>query len=369
MSFLHTLRFLLLAAVLASVVGGVCAWVYINDMVQPVLEPLNQAYTGYSNVPRRAPGLKLEVFEFTGWDGLPVQAVLATKDGEESSRQLSVIGSLAAQPATRLGQIDYVLVSVDWDHGIRSALPLAESLTAAGIACVLWDSRGKDNCRTYCTHGLQESRDVPALLDAVTKRSGMAHPVFAAVGQGYGASLLLQAAAMEPRIRGLVAIDAYASLRQSVVRTIPETMWRPIVMGLMDMRIRSIAGMESFEVAPGDRASDIKRDVPVLIVNLLQDNPVSTLEDALMIYRRLRSERREVWTLRSAEDSPESTSRDIFYGNGRRKQTPLSVRLVQDADSALPSIIHWMNEHVVDAVEAPRVVAPSRPVPTSESHL
>ena len=360
-------RFLMCIALIAAVWGGVSTWFYVNDLAQPVLHPLNQSYVGYANVPRKAPGLKMEPFTFKGWDGEDVQAVIAVKDGEESSRQLSVIGDLMHDPVERLHQIDYVLVCVDWDHGIRSALPVAESLTAAGLTCVLWEPRGKDDRRTYCTHGLKECRDVPMLLDAVTAQSGKENPVFAAVGQGYGAALLLQAAATEPRIRGLVSIDAYASLRQSVERTMPEGFLRPVVMWLMDQRIRRTAGMESFDVAPVERAADMKRDVPVLVVNLAQDSPVSNFKDALTIYRRLKSDHRDVWTLRSDNDPAGATHREMKLGRDRRSGAVL-VGLLQDEDSAMSSILHWINDRVVDAVQTPRVSDPARPDLTS-SHI
>lgn len=357
----HGVRRFLLSITLVGVVwGGVSCWFYVNDLAQPVLKPINQSYVGYTKVPRKSPGLHMEPFTFKGWDGGEVQAVIAVKDGEESSRQLSVIGDLMNQPVERLRQIDYVLVCVDWDHGIRSALPVAESLTAAGLTCVLWEPRGMDDRRPYCTHGLKECRDVPLLLDAVAARSGKKDPVFAAVGQGFGAGLLLQAAATEPRIRGLVSIDAYASLRQSVERTMPEGLLRPVVLWLMDQRISRTAGMESFDVAPVERAADMNRNVPVLVVNLAQDSPVSNFKDALNIYRQLPSDHRDVWTLRSETDPADATHRELRLGRGRRSQ-PVMVGLLEDEDRAMSSIVRWMNDCVVDAVEAPRVADPARP--------
>jgi hypothetical protein len=227
---------------------------------------------------------------------------------------------------------------------------------------VLWNPRGVDDRRAYCTHGLQESRDVPLLLDAVSARSGKKDPVYAAVGQGYGAGLLLQAAARESRIRGLVSIDAYASLRQSVQRTMPEGMLRPVLLWLMDQRISRTAGMESFDVAPVERAADLDRNVPVLVVNLVQDNPVSTLSDAVTIYRRLPSDQREVWTLRSETDPADATHREMRLG---RRRELVQVGLMNDEESTMSSIVLWLNDCVVDAVEAPRVADPARPNLTS----
>lgn len=364
----HPFRLLLLlTALLGAAAYGVHLYFYINDLAQPVLTPVNQAYSGYANLPKKAPGLHLAPFTFTGWDGGEMQAVLVTKEGEESSRQLSVIGDLAAHPAENLSSIDYALVCVDWDHGICSSLPLAETLTAAGIPCVLWDPRGMNDRRPYCTHGLKESQDVPLLLNALTERTGKSDAVIVGVGQGYGAGLLLQAAPTEPRLRGLISLDAYASLRESVQRTLPESIFTPLTLTLMDLRFNNTVGLDSFDVAAVERASAIPRTVPVLSVNLAQDNPVSTLKDAITIYRRLQSDSKEVWTLRHAEDAPDAEERTVEYVSGsgeKARKAAVAVRLFKDEDSVLTAMLHWMDEYVVAAVRAPRVADPARPVLT-----
>lgn len=349
-------RVFIILLLLAAIAGGVRMWSYINEQVQPILVPLNQAYAGYSNVPKKVPGLRLEEFSFTGWDNGEIRAVLAEKDGEESSRQLSVVGALTHRPATRLSYIDYVLVCVDWDHGIRSALPLAETLTAAGLRCVLWDPRGKDDRRPYCTHGLKECFDVPQLVNELVRRSGKENPVIVAVGQGYGAGLLLQAAAWEPRIRSIISIDAYASLRQAVRRIMPDSLLTPVLMGIMDMRINRMAGIECFDVAPVDRAAAIDRNVPVLVVNLARQNPVCTPKDALLIYKQLRSDIREIWTMPPADAE---IVREI-------EEDAIPVRYLTDEDSSLTDMIYWLNDTVVEALQSPRVRVPARPVPSTD---
>lgn len=368
----YTFRILLLLLLAGAASYGVRTYFYINDLAQPVLTPINQAYTGYANLPKKAAGLHLDPFTFTGWDGGPMQAVLVTQEGEETSRQLSIIGDLAVHPAEQLKHIDYALICVDWDHGICSSLPLAEALTAAGIACVLWDPRGMDDRRPYCTHGLKESLDVPLLLNALEERTGRQDAVIVGVGQGYGAGLLLQAAPAEPRLRGLVSLDAYASLRESVQRTLPESLMTQVTLALMDLKFNNTVGMDSFDVAAVERATDISRNVPVLVVNLAQDNPVSTMKDALTIYQRLRSDAKEIWTLRGPQDAPTEDTREVTYRQGndeKARKAQVAVRLLKDEDSVLSAMIHWLDESVVSAVLAPRVADPDRPVLTSEVQL
>lgn len=342
-------------------------YAYVNELAQPVLAPVNQSYVGYSYVPKKALGLHLEPFSFTGQDGGPVQAVLATKEGEESSRQLSVIGDLAVNPAGRLHEIDYVLICVDWDHGIRSALPLAESLTAAGLTCVLWESRGEGARRPYCTHGLKECGDVPLLVDELVRRSEKPRPLIVGMGQGYGAGLLLQAAAREPRLSGVISIDAVASLRQSVQRILPDSPLNFLTLALMDLKINSNVGIECFDVAPVESAARISRNVPVLVVNLAQNNPVATLRDAVTIYRQLPSDLREVWTLRTPEDATEARVREWDFVTGtvqKQHVDRVRIQLMKDEDSVVTGIIHWLNDSFLPALDAPLVTEPERPILT-----
>lgn len=359
----HRFRHLLILLFLLLAGAGVMrVWFYIEGQVQPILVPMNQAYTGYSNLPKKVLGLHMEPFTFKGWDGGEMQAVLVSKEGEESSRQLAVMSDLSVNPVEKLGVIDYVLLCVDWDHGIRSALPLAETLTAAGLRCVLWDPRGMDNRRPYCTHGLRESQDVPLLIDALEADSERPDPVIVAVGQGYGAGLMLRAAAHDKRIQGLAVIDAYASLRQSVKRMLPDSLLTPVVLELMNLRMDRTVGMECFDVAPVEQASFIDRDVPVLVIHLTRDNPVCTLADSLTIYHRLCSDRREVWALLRGDEAPPSLS-------PRQRDILPSVKRLFDEDSAMTSLVHWLDGPVADAILSPRIADPARPVPSSELHL
>ncbi len=380
MSFLRLSRVIILACLLGLGAGALWLWNYVDDLTAPILVPKNPAYEGVSELPRQAPGMQMEAFSFKGEDGVDVPALLVTRapynpaaEDDSTSRQLAVTADLATHKAERLGALDYVLVCVDWDHGIRSALPLTESLTAAGLTCVLWEPRGADSCRPHCTHGLRESRDVPRLIDALAARSGKENPVVVGIGQGFGASLMLYAAAAEPRLRGLVAIDAFASLRESVLRTLPQSrLFTPVTMWLVDRKLSGTIGIECFDVAPVESAARISRDVPVLVVNLSQDTPVSNLDDALTIYRQLPSDKREVWTLRRADDAPEAARREVHFTTGsaeKRRRETISVGLLDDADSAAISVIHWLNDCVVDAVETPHIVNPARPLLQSGTQL
>ena len=375
MRILRPILWLVFAAVLLGLAGGgVYLWFKVDDWVQPVLYPINQDYVGYSTVPEKVPGLRLTPLECKGWDGGDMTAFIVERapEGDESSRQLSVMADLATSPAKRLHRIDYVLVCVDWDHGIRSALPLAETLTAAGLRCVLWEPRGAGNRRPYCTHGLKESADVPMIINALVETSGKEKPVIIGVGQGYGAGLMLQAAARDPRLSGLVSVDAFVSLQEAVRHTLPDTPLRPLCIWLMDLKISSIVGFECFDVAPVESAARIDRNVPVLAVNLVRDSLVCSVKDAFTIYRQLKSDKRAVRTLRSAEDAPDATTRVFTFKEGKEnkeREVTVEVGLMDDVDSAWTGVIHWLNDDLVDSLENPPVLVPERPVLSPTQHL
>lgn len=375
MKIFRPILWILLTVVLLGLAGGgVYMWFKVDEWVHPVLLPLNPEHTGYSTVPDKVQGLRFTPLECKTGDGGEATAFIVERgpEGEESSRQLSVKADLNTQPADRLGYIDYVLVCVDWDHGIRSALPLAESLTEAGLRCVLWEPRGAGNRRQYCTHGLKECADVSPIIDALEKVSGKDKPVIVGVGQGYGACLLLQAAAREPRLSGLVAVDAFVSLREAVTHILPQTPFSPLYIWLMDIKMSSTVGFECFDVAPVESAARIDRNVPVLVVNLVQEGGVCSARDAYTIYRRLRSDTRAVWALRTPQDAPGVSSHVITYkeGKGNKEYTvSVEVGLLDDADSAWLRVIHWMNDVMVGSLETPRVLVPERPELKPEQQL
>ena len=360
--FIYRSFFILL--LLGLVAGAVSLWFYVERMAEPVLQPVNPSYEGMPIMPRNPRGLKLEPFTFKGWDGGDVQAVVATRDGEESSRQLSVIGELSVHPADNLGDIDYVLISVEWNYGIQSALPLAESLTAAGLTCVLWEPRGSNMRRPYCTHGLMERRDVPLLLDELSARKGKEDLFAVLLGQGFGASMLLQAAPADRRVRAVAAVDAYSSLREALQRKMKKSLFTMPTLWLIDRRISMTVGYECFDVAPVEQASRIDVDVPVILANVIQGSEIVQLKDALNIYRQMPCTNKQVWTLREAGDPADKDSREIELRVGRddkERLIKLDVKLMNDEEALAATIIRWLNDVAVPAVRAPGSLRVSRP--------
>lgn len=102
-------------------------------------------------------------------------------------------------------------------HGVRldkrSMMPVATLLADAGYRSVLVDLRGHGHSSgAYLTYGVVESRDGMQLLDALESRGIELGPV-GLHGFSYGGATAIHWAARDPRVRAVVAVAAFSSLR------------------------------------------------------------------------------------------------------------------------------------------------------------
>jgi len=101
-------------------------------------------------------------------------------------------------------------------HGIRddkrSQVSLGHSLAELGYRAVLIDLRGHGRSSgDWLTYGVVESRDISQLLDFLSNRQLLAGPV-GAIGSSYGGAVAIQTAAIDIRIKAVVAIAAFTSM-------------------------------------------------------------------------------------------------------------------------------------------------------------
>lgn len=100
-------------------------------------------------------------------------------------------------------------------HGVAdnrtSGVGIAQRFTPQGYDVLAYDSRAHGRSGgDYCTYGFHERRDLSRALDALGARDAVLF------GSSLGASVALQAAPAEPRIRGIIAQSAFADLREIV---------------------------------------------------------------------------------------------------------------------------------------------------------
>jgi len=105
-------------------------------------------------------------------------------------------------------------------HGIRSdkrsLVPGARRHASHGLRAVAVDLRGHgESSGRYLTYGVEESRDLWALVDELERRALLVRPL-SVVGSSYGAATALQYAALDPRVDKVVAMAPFASLREVV---------------------------------------------------------------------------------------------------------------------------------------------------------
>lgn len=343
-------RWLLILALLTVAGGAAWLWWRVDTQARRLLLPNNPLYSGYNDLPDKAQGVSLEPFELTGWDGTPVQACIVRKP-KESEGLTPRQQSLRERLSEELSGVDYALVCVDWDHGIRSALPLAEALAAAGITCVLWEPRGSSSARNFCTHGLHESADVPLIINELEKRTGHGNLIIAGIGRGFGAELMLQAAAVEPRLHAIVAIDAASSLNKTLKRANVSAPMRELI----GLRMNQLTGLEPFDIAAVKSASLISRELPVLVAHTGAELPAGSLEDAAAIYTQLRSDQRRLLTVRNAKDAPEATTRTITHstaGGKREIVQEIEADLANNADEVLVEVLRWLSNVLISQEES-----------------
>ncbi len=164
-------------------------------------------------------------------------------------------------------------------HGLHKHkayhLRLGQMLTERGFDAVLIDLRAHGRSGgEFTTYGAKEKHDVKRVMDRLVEQ-GMAHKPFYAFGETLGATVALQYAAIDDRVRGVVADAPYPSFRSQALRTI--TFSAP-TMGKEDFSevIASAARMGDFDPNEVSSIEAVKKlHCPVLLVHgfLTQEVP------------------------------------------------------------------------------------------------
>jgi pimeloyl-ACP methyl ester carboxylesterase len=105
-------------------------------------------------------------------------------------------------------------------HGIRdsklSSLASARGHVRRGYRVVILDSRGHgESTGPYLTYGVKEATDLHALVDHLESKGQLTRPLIV-IGTSYGAATALQYAAGDARVAKVVAISAFASMRELI---------------------------------------------------------------------------------------------------------------------------------------------------------
>jgi pimeloyl-ACP methyl ester carboxylesterase len=151
----------------------------------------------------------------------PPSAVPDTLLGRPLARRSIDVGPPAAtldawvlEPATQARATIVLLHGIRMDR--RSLSHVGAYLVDAGYRVVLLDLRGHGGSSgRFLTYGEVEARDVSQALDAMQRHAGSGEP-FGVFGFSYGAAVALETAARDPRVRAVVAVAPFSSLREVV---------------------------------------------------------------------------------------------------------------------------------------------------------
>jgi uncharacterized protein len=140
---------------------------------------------------------------------------------------------------------------------------IAQRFLDLGFAVVAFDQRAHgQSSGTFCTYGVRERKDLARVLDAVK-----VEPVFL-IGHSLGAAVSLQAAAEDPRIRGVVALSSFSELDTIVREHIPFFASQAQISAALS-RAEQDADFRISEASPVNACRRLT--VPVLLVHGTQD--------------------------------------------------------------------------------------------------
>ena len=178
-----------------------------------------------------------------------------------------------------------------------SMMGYAKFLLNSSYNVVMLDARAHgESGGLISTYGHVERYDVKAVMDALTASEHVDHAY--ALGESMGAAVALQAAAVDPRIEGVIAEGAfrnlhevmfdYAGLRWSAF--LGKTIFRPAAM-LAVRETEQQGGFNFDEVSPETSVSE--RKFPVMLISGLSDHNIPK-RHAQAIYSAAAG-RKELW--------------------------------------------------------------------------
>lgn len=148
-------------------------------------------------------------------------------------------------------------------HGVAdnrsSGAGILKRFAAQGFDTVAYDSRAHgESDGDVCTYGYFEKDDLQRVLDAVG-----AGPVVL-IGTSLGAAVALQHASRDPRVRAVIAIEAFSDLRTVATDRAPFIFTKGLIEASFK-RAEQLSGMDVGAVSPMSAAREIT--VPTLIIH------------------------------------------------------------------------------------------------------
>lgn len=320
-------RLVLLLLVSALVVGSII----VHKLGETLLAPPRRVPGDWQNAVLGDParhGVVLESFSTFAEDGVGIQALLvrpAAQVGEsiryrEMQRRLGSEalfvppnGAAAADergdtPAVsrrgdRCAAVRGTVFLLHGRTGIKEdGVTIAERFAAAGLATVLYDSRGHGQSPApFASYGISEVGDLQQVINALQSQYGGqgdagAVPLLA-LGNSMGAAVTLQALPTESRLRAAVLVSPFADLSEltgEMLRSRLPAAVRPgagVMSSAVSLYARGRAGFSLGDICPVRSAAAIT--VPTMVVHG-EDDTMIPLEHGRRVFAAI-GDARKIW--------------------------------------------------------------------------
>ncbi len=206
---------------------------------------------------------------------------------------------LIKAPSTPRGTVLYL-------HGVSESriagLPMARRLYDRGFNVIIYDSRRHgESGGTFCTYGFYEKHDASTVINTILARPDVHPGAIGVFGNSMGAAVAIQLAALDHRIRAVVAESGFATLRtvfddyQKRMIKLPWHYLRNIVI----KRSEVIAHFKASAVSPLEAVKDVH--VPLFILHGTADDRIKYTYSQMVFQRA--NEPKELWLINGASHS------------------------------------------------------------------
>jgi hypothetical protein len=220
------------------------------------------------------------------------------REAEIRAQDQSVLRAWLFEPAVANGGVVIIL------HGVgdsrRGSAPMADIFLRHGYRVLVPDSRGHGTSEgELVTYGLREKDDMRGWVDWLYAH--VSPRALYGLGESMGAAILLQALAVEPRIRAAVAESGFADFHQVAYDRLagrfglPRAIFAPVIEpGLFYVRQRY--GIDLTEARPGRALLSVK--TPVFFIHGTEDRNIPPAHSRQLY--RMRPANSQLWQPKGA---------------------------------------------------------------------
>jgi len=198
------------------------------------------------------------------------------------------LAALCFSPTDDVPPKGTLLVLHGLNDNMASHLGTGVFLSGLGYRVVLIDQRGQGRSTGRClTYGVRESQDLVQWLDNL-EAIGLLAPPVGALGYSYGGAVALQFAGRDPRVKAIVSVSAFSSLREVLppyaARFAPGVAWW-FGERHFDRALAIVGERADFEPGEADAAGAAARTAARILIVHGRDDRLVPLAHAHRIHR------------------------------------------------------------------------------------